>query len=395
MFAFVKLIKFKKYLILKIMYKFVGLRTRVKIALFMVVLALVLATVFLYYIQISGGGNALTEAIEGGESTLTAIGRSHESLTNFVHEEEELTGELLEAARASQDNAKAKLASARHTEDDYVLKMVENYGILFDSSQVMIQGVDNLLAISEDLEKTLNSYWKGEYEVAAEEASSSLQTLTPLVGHFEKWNQSLEDLIYGFIASGHRNRAKQAIVQYRDEMRIYNEYILLLESIINGVDYLETMDSIDELFDQMQHELASQDYSNARTLLEEIFEQLRLLKDPQYQDAASTASQLDPNLLEGAAFSTAQDVKNRLKDLKGIQEFENYLEAVAEFIEASRLFEEGNLEAAEGAINQGLLLLEGGEALTDMEVQKFHTALKEDFSSLRARWQLRDQPEPG
>ncbi len=377
------------------MYKLKGLKTNLKLALFGVVLALVIVAVFLSNILITGGGNALTEAIEGGESTLTAIGRSHESITNFVQDKEELAGELLKAARASQDNARARLTSARHTEDDFVLNMVENYGILFDSSQVMTQGVDNLLAISDDLEKTLNHYRQGEYEEAAEEASVCLQTLTPLVDQFGMWNQSLEDLSYGYLASGHRNRVKQAIGQYRDELRIYDEYILLLESIINGVDYLKAMDSIDELFDQLQHALASEDYEYTQQLLEEILERLQLLRDQQYQNAASTASELDPSLLDGSAFNIAQDVRNRLKDLEGIQEFENYLEAVMEYIEALSLFEEGNLEATEEAINQGLLLLEQGGNLADIDVQRFHTALEEDFSSLSARMQLKDQPEQG
>ena len=380
------------------MYKFKGLKTSLKFALFLAVLALVIAAVFLNNILITGGGNGLTEAIEGGESTLTAIGRSHESLTNFVQDEEELAGELLRTARASQDNARARLASARHTEDDYVLNMVENYGVLFDSSQVMTQGVDNLLAISDDLEKTLNHYRRGEYEEASVEASVCLQTLTPLADHFGIWNQSLEDLNYHYIVSGHRNRVKQAIAQYREEMRIYDEYILLLESIINGVDYLKTMDSIDELFNQLQHAIASKNYETAQQLLEEIFRQLQLLKDPQYQNASSTASKLDPSLLNGTAFNTAQDVRNRLKDLEGIHEFENYLEAVRKYMEALSLFEEGSLEdleAAEKVINQGLSLLGQGENLTDIDVQRFHTALKEDFNSLSARIQLRDQPEPG
>lgn len=378
------------------MYRFKELKISLKFAMFMAVLALVIVALFLSNILITGGGNALTEAIAGGELTLTTIGRSHESLTNFVQDEEELAGELLKTAQFSQDNARARLASARHTEDDFVLNMVENYGILFDSSQVMTQGVDNLLVISDDLEKTLNHYRQGEYEEAAEEASVCLETLNPLVDQFGIWNQSLEDLNYRYVASRQQDRVKQAIVQYRDEMRIYSEYILLLESIINGVDYLKTMDSIDELFDQLQHALASKDYKTAEQLLEEILNQLQLPEDdPQYQNAASTASKLDPSLLDGTAFITAQDVKNRLKDSKGIQEFENYLEAVREYMEASSLFEEERFDEAKDAINQGLFLLGQGESLSDIEVQRFHTALKEDFNSLSARIQLRDQPEPG
>ena len=382
------------------MYKFRGLKNSLKLALFLVVLALVIVAVFLSNILYIGSGNALTEAIEGGESTLTAIGRSHESLTNFMQDKEGLAGELLKAAHASQDNAKARLASAGLTEDNFVLNMVENYGILFDSSQVMTQGVDNLLAISDDLEKTLNHYRQGEYEEAAEEASVCLQNLTPLVDHFGTRNQSLENLNYRYIASGHRNRVKQAIAQYRDEMRIYNEYILLLESILGGDDYLKAMDAINELFDQLQHALAEKDYENAQRLLEEISEQLQLLKDQQYQNAASTASEIDPSLLDGDAFNTAQDVKNQLKDLEGIQGFENYLEGVRGYMEALSSFEQGDLEAAGNAIDQGLSLLGQGESglggnLGDADIQRFYTGLRGAFDSLRSQMQIRGQPDQG
>lgn len=378
------------------MYKVIRLKISLKLVLVLFVLALVITSaVFLNNIRITSGGNALTEAIEGGESTLTAIGRSHESLGHFLQDEKELARELVKAACASQDNAKGRLASARHTEDDIVLNIVENYGILFNSSQVMTQGVDNLLTISDNLEKTLNHYGQGEYEEAAEEASVCLQTLTPLVDHFEKWNQSLENLNYLYMGSDHRNRVKQAIAKYRDEMKIYNEYILLLESVINGIDYLNTMDSIDELFKQMQHALASKNYTEAQRLLEEISKQLKLLKDPQYQNATSSASKLDPSLLNGTAFYTAQDMRNRLRNLERIQEFENYLEAVREYMEALRLLDEENLEAFEEAIDQGLSLLGQGENLADSGVQRFHTALKEEFNSLRMQMQLRGQPEQG
>ena len=373
--------------------KFIGLKTGLKFALFIGVLALVIAAVLLSNISITGGGNSLTEAIEGGESTLTAIGRSHESLTNFVRDEEELAGELLKAAQASQDYAKTKLTSARHTGDDFVINMAENYGILLNSSHVMTQGVDNLLAISDDLEKTLNYYKQGEYEKAAENASVCLQTLTPLVNRFEQRNQSLDGLNYHYLASGHRDRVKHALVQYREEMRIYLAYIFLLESIIEGVDYLETMGNINELFDQLQHALAKEDYEEAQRLLEEISELLQPLKDPQYQNAASTASELDPSLLDGDAFNIAQDVRSQLRDLEGIQGFENYLESLRRYMEALSSLEQGELEAAEEALDQGLSLLGQGENLADADVQRFYTALRGAFNSLRMR--IRGQPDQG
>ena len=377
------------------MHKFIGLKTGLKFASFLGVLVLIIVAVFLSNLRISGERNPLTEAIEGGELSLAAIGRSHESLTHFVKGEEELAGELLKAARGSQEYAKTRLTSARRTDDEFVLNMAENYGILLDSSHVMTQGVDNLLAISDDLENTLNYYRQGAYEEAAEEASVCLQTLTPLADQFELRNQSLDSLNYRFVASGHRDRVSQRLVQYRDEMRIYLEYILLLESIMEGVDYLKEMDTINELFDQLQNALANKDYEIAQRLLEEISEQLQLLKDPQFQNAASTASKLDPNLLDGDAFNIAQDLENQLRDLEGIQGFENYLESVGRYMEALRALERGDLEAAEGAIDQGLSLLGEGENLSDAEVQRFYTALRGAFNSLRTQMQIKGQPDQG
>jgi len=378
------------------MHKFIGLKTGLRaraITLFLGVLALVIATVFLNNIRIGGESNPLTEAIEGGESSLVAIGRSPESLTNFMKDEEESAGELLKAAKASQEHAKAMLTSATRTADEFVLSMAENYGILLESSHVMTQGIDNLLAIREELEKTLNYYRQGAYENASSAASACLQTLNPLVDQFELGNQSLDGVNYHYLASGQRDRVKHAVVEYREEMRIYLEYIFLLESILEGVDYLREMDYTRELFDQLQHALASKDYENAQRLLQEISEQLQLLKDPQHQKVATTASKLDPSLLEGAAFNTAQDVKNQLKDLHGIQGFENYLECVNRYMEALSYFEQGDLEASETAIGQGLTSLGWGEGAADAEVQKFYTALREAFNSLKM--QKRDQPDQG
>ena len=376
-----------------VMHKFIGFKKGLKFALFLGVLALVITAVFLNSLRTSGESNPLTEAIEGGESTLTAIGRSHESLTNFVKDEEELAGELLKAAQVSQEYAKTVLTSARRTDDDFVLNMAENYGILLDSSHVMTQGVDNLLAISDDLDKTLDYYRQGAYEQAAEEASVCLQTLTPLVDEFALWNQTLDNLNYRYVASGHRDRVKHAFVQYRNEMRTYLEYIHLLESITKGVDYLDAMKTINELFDELQHALANEDYDTAQSLLEEISQELQRLKDFQYQDAASTASNLDPSLLDGDAYNTAQDLRNQLRDLEGIQGFENYLESVERYMQALDSFEQGDLEAAEEAIAQALSLLEQGENLADPEIQRYYTALRGALNSLTM--QIRGQPDQG
>ena len=394
----IKLIKFYNNHILDIMTKFMGLKTGLRaraIALIVGAVALIIAAIFLNSIRISGESNPLTQTIEGGESSLAAIGRSHESFSLArMGGSEEPARQLLKAARISQEHAEAMLTSATRTADEFVINMAENYGMLLDSSHVMTQGVDNLLTISKELEKTLGYYRQKAYLEAAEEASVCLQTLVPLVDPFGLRNQTLDGVNYHYLASGHRDRVKHAVVEYREEMRIYLEYILLLESIIKGVDYLREMGSIRELFDQLQHELASKDYENAQSLLQEILRKLQLLMDQQYQKAANTASELDPSLLTGDAYNVAQDVKNQIKDLQGLQGFESYLDSVMKYMAALGSFEQGDLEGTEGAIDEGLESLgRQGEGAVDPEVQRFYTALRNAFNSLRM--QVRGQPDQG
>jgi len=351
------------------MHKFIGLKTALKLALVLGVLALIITAIFLTSIR-TENGNLLAEAVEGGESTLDAIGRSHESLNSFVINEEEEAEELLKAAQMSQEYANVRLTSSRRTDDDFVFNMVENYWLLLNSSHVMTQGVDNLLVISDDLEETLNYYREGAYEEASEKASVCLQTLTPLVDQFELWNQSLTGINYLYLTSGQKDRVKNAIVQYEDEMGTYFAYIQLLESIAKGVDYLNTMNTINTLFDQLQ-----------------------LLKAPNYQNMASEASELDPNALNGIAFNVAQDLKTQLKDLEGIQGFENYFEGVKKYAEALGYFEQGDTEAAEESIDQALSLLAQGGGQADTHLQKLYSALEEALSSLLMK--IRGQPDQG
>lgn len=366
------------------MRKFIGLKTGLKLILFFGVLALVITSVFLANIR-GEQGNSLTEAIEGGESVLTAIGRSHESLTNFVKDKEEMAADLLTHAKASQEYAEVRLTSSKNSKDTFLLNMIENYWMLLNSSHVMTQGVDNLLTISDDSKETLNYYREGAYEEAAEKASVCLQTLTPLVEQFEPWNHTLDGVDYSYLVSGQKDRVKNAIGQYKDEMRIYLAYISLLESIEKGVDYLNVMDNVNNLFDQLQHAIANQDYASVPELLQQISNQLQLLKGSNYQNAASAASKIDPSLLDGSAFNTAQDLKNLLKDLEGIQGFENYLESVAKYAEALNYVDQGDLQAAEEAIEQGTSLLGQGQTLSDLYVQKYYTALENAFNTLKMR----------
>jgi hypothetical protein len=366
------------------MRKFIGLRTGLKLMLFFGVLALIITSVFLANIR-GEKGNSLTEAIEGGESVLTAIGRSHESLTNFVKDEEEMAADLLTHAKASQEYAEVRLTSSKNSKDTFLLNMIENYLMLLNSSHVMTQGVDNLLTVSDDAKETLNYYREGAYEEAAEKASVCLQTLTPLVEQFEPWNHTLDGVDYSYLISGQKDRVKNAIGQYKDEMRVYLAYINLLESIEKGVDYLNVMDNVNNLFGQLQHAIANQDYASVPELLQQISNQLQLLKGSNYQNAASAASKIDPSLLDGSAFNNAQDLKNLLKDLEGIQEFENYLESVAKYAEALNYVDQGDFEAAEEAIEQGTSLLGQGQKLSDLYVQKYYTALENAFNTLKMR----------
>jgi hypothetical protein len=366
------------------MRKFIGLKTGLKLILFFGVLALIITSVFLANIR-GEKGNSLTEAIEGGESVLTAIGRSHESLTNFVKDKEEMAADLLTHAKASQEYAEVRLTSSKNSKDTFLLNMIENYLMLLNSSHVMTQGVDNLLTVSDDAKETLNYYREGAYEEAAEKASICLQTLTPLVEQFEPWNHTLDGVDYSYLVSGQKDRVKNAIGQYKDEMRIYLAYINLLESIEKGIDYLNVMDNVNNLFGQLQHAIANQDYASVPELLQQISNQLQLLKGSNYQNAASAASKIDPSLLDGSAFNNAQDLKNLLRDLEGIQGFENYLESVAKYAEALNYVDQGDFEAAEEAIEQGTSLLGQGQKLSDLYVQKYYTALENAFNTLKMR----------
>jgi tetratricopeptide (TPR) repeat protein len=363
------------------------------LAIVLCALIIIVAVVVINSNLNSGRGSSLDDIIAGGESTFTAIGRNHESLTRFMKNEEELARDVLKTAVASRDHARVKFTSARNTDDDFVLNMAENYEFLLQGSDVMTEGVDNLLYVSEDLEEALGFFRKGAYAEAAEKALVCWQTLSPLVGQFDLTNQSLDGVNYHYIASGHRDRARFATVQYRDEMRVYFEYVSLLESIMEGVDYLNAMDMMNDLFDQLQHALATGNYENAQSLLQEISNQLQLLKDPQYQGAAATASGLDPSLFDGAAFNIAQDLQNQLKDLEGIEEFENYLESLMKYMEALNYYEQGDIEAAEEAIDEGLFLSGQGEDSANTEVQRYFNALQSAFNSLRM--QIRGQPLPG
>jgi hypothetical protein len=342
----------------------------------------------------AGEQNSLNEAVEGGELALTAVGRSYESLTHFVQKNQSQAEELLKAARVSTDNAERKLSSAGRTRDVFTIRMVSNYKIISGASEVMSQGVDNLLAINGKLRNALTFYSQGEYVNSAEQASQALDVLTPFLTDLAEWNSSLMGLNYNSIASGHRDRVKVAVGQYQSEREIYLQYVLLLKSLLEGKDYLETREVIDEKLRQLQSAIANEDYTTAQKLLQEINDLLQTLKDPRFDDATETASQLEPELLEGTAFDAAQDLKTRLKDLAGIQQFETYLQGLEKYVTSSIFLAQGEPTAAEQAANEGIGILGPGQPyLGDPELQRLYEGLEQAFSSLLMR--IKGQPDLG
>jgi len=337
--------------------------------------------------------NPLTDAIESGESTLKAVDRNHESMVKFASELTAEAEELLKTAQTSQEQAKVGLTYARHTDDEFVLNMAQNYGFLLESSQVMNQGVECLLAVNDNLQKALNYYSQRSYSSAADSASICLQSLEPLVGNFEVGNQSIERINYRYLASGHKDQVKYAVLEYKDAMSIYLQYIELLNTLKQGAAYMKKADEIDNLFNQMQNNLANNAYENARQLLDELSRQLEGLKSPDFQNAASLASQLNPSLLNGLAHNTAEDLKNQLKDLKGIDSFENYLKAVEKYREASMYLANGETTKAEETTNQALAMLAQSEGQPGQgsDTSRYSEALEFALNSLKM--QIRGQPD--
>ncbi len=378
------------------MSKIRGLRANLKLLIPLTIASLLIIAIFLSN-PMSSSPDPLSLGVEGGQYTLTSIGRNNESMTHFVEDREQETRDVLKAALVSLESGRTKLTAAGNTDDEYVLRMVESYQILVQASEVMAKGVENLLSISDDLESAFNHYWRKEYEKASQKASVCLQTLTSLMSDFEKWNQTLDDLNYQYIASGHREQTEQAVKQYRSAIETYLQYILLLRSLLEGVDYLEMRWLIDEYLKQLQSAIARGDHEAAQELLEEISKILQSLKDQNYQNATATASQLDPNALNGEASERAQDLKTRLKSKEGIDDFERYLESLDKYLEALGYLEQGNLQSAEQAVSEGLSILGQGPGIGlgqgDSELQNLYQGLAEAFNSLLMR--IKGQPDQG
>jgi len=335
----------------------------------------------------------LTDAIESGESTLRAVDRSHESMVRFAKELIEEAKELLKTAQISQEQARVSLTNAKHTDDEFVLNMAQNYEFLLESSQTMDQGVERLLAINEELQKALNYYQQRSYVSAADSASICLQSLEPLINNFAVRNRTLENINYLYLASGHRDQVKYAVIEYEDAMAIYLQYVQLLKSLKEGAAYMQKTDEINNLFNQMQNDMANSAYQNAKQQLDELSRELEDLKNPQFQSAASLASQLDPSLLNGLAHNTAEDLKNQLKDLTGLDKFENYLKSVEKYRQASVYLANGQMKEAGEATDQALALLAQSEGQSGggSDVDRYSEALEFALNSLKM--QIKGQPD--
>lgn len=370
---------------------------KAKFALVVTVLVLIVVVLLLSGIDFNAVRNPLTDAIESGESTLTAIDRNHQSITDFTKDQQDEAKVLLKTAQMSQEQANTSLTYARRTKDEFVLSMAQNYALLLGSSEVMNQGADHLLTVNDYLQKTLDDYWQGSYKAASDNASMCLQTLEPFSDQFEQSNQTLEEINYRYLASGKKDQVKYAVAEFQDAMAIYLEYVQLLRTIKEGTAYLQEATKTNDLLDKLQHALANNKNQDAQQLLNELSKQLEQLKDPRFQSAASLASEIDPNLLNGPVQDMANDLKNQLKDAQDIQRFENYLNSVEKFNQASTYLANGEKDKAQQAADQGLAMLAQGEggssgAKTD-DVQRYSKALEFALNSLEM--QIRGQPDQG
>ena len=336
----------------------------------------------------------LNTIVEGGDLTLTSISRNYESVTQFVNHNETQAKQLLEVAQVALENAELKLNSAKKSRDDYMLGMVSNYGKVIQASHTMAQGVDNLLAVSQNLTAALDYYSKKDYEKAAQEASYCLETLTPLLSEFVASNATLNSVDYSYIPSGQRDRLTLGVKQFTNETEIYVQYLLILRSLVEGKDYLQMNELLEEYLRELQDAISKNDYESAQNLLEEISKLLQSLKDTKYQNITDTASQLDPNKLNGTDSDFSQDLRDKLKGQEQISVFETYLQGLEKYLNALSLFKQGDKTGAEQEIDMGLGILGLGPSPGDnAELQSLYAGLIEAFNSLREH--MRSEPGPG
>ncbi len=372
------------------------LRSNLRVLGLISLTALLVASIFIL-MPGEASKNPLNDALSGGSHALTSLGRSYDSIISYSQMDLEKTRELLQAARASLDQARARLRSAGHTEDEYVLNLIKNYDVLSQSSDAVAQGTENLLEADIHISAALDHYSQNRFEEASKEAVQGLQILTPLIEDLDETRIDLTDLNYQYIPAGQRVEVDQATERYDEAVEIYKQYIHLLESLMLSPQSLETRQELDELFRQLQSAMAQGDYEKAQSLLQMIQTMVENLKTPQHQQAAQAASQLDPSLLQGEASQAARDLKSRLKTNPQLDMLESYLEALQKYMEASELFQQGDVEGAMKAMNEGMEALgEGmasGQGANDPEIERLYTGLTEAFASLEM--EMRGEPQKG
>jgi cob(I)alamin adenosyltransferase len=367
------------------------LKTSQKILIIFLVV-IIIASVALLSTQFEASHDALNEAVEGGELTITSVGRNHESLTSFIRNNNTEASQLLDAARTALETAEAKFNSAVRTDDDYVRNMVSNYKFLAEASDTMTKGVDNLLVVSANLTDAIVCYTQQDFENASKQAVYCLSILEPLQGRFEKSDTDLSDIDVTYIPSGQRDRLAHGVDQYQNEMAVYNQVILLLRSIIEGKAYSQMNAQLEESMRQLQNAIVDQDFQGAQSILQNMTDMLESLRGQGYQIAADLASQLNPNQLGEESSNIAKELQDRLRDLEGLDAFQTYLQSLEKYLEALELFNQGKLDEAENAVNQGLTILGSGENL-DQELQGMYQGLTSAFSSLQMR--IKGQPDQG
>lgn len=366
------------------------LRATRKILIIPLVGALVVAALF-FGTQIGGSDDLLSQAVEGGELTLTSVNRNYESITQFTKNNETQARQLLEAARAALESAATKLNTAGRSTDLYVLRMRDNYARMAKASDTMAQGMDSLLFVSRNLTDAIFYYAQKDFEKASEQASYCIEVLAPLLSDYIASDEALSGIDRLYVAPARQDQLTLGVNQFKNDSKIYAQYILLLQSIMEGKASLQKNAELEEKMNQLQSAIANGDYQKAEELRQQISDILQSLGGQSYQDAANLAAQLDPNMLGGTSASLAQELRNRLRTREGLQSFENYLQSLEKYLEALSRLQQGDPTGAQQAITEGRGILQGQG--NDEELQGLFTALRDAFNTLEMR--IKGQPDQG
>jgi hypothetical protein len=372
------------------------LKKRQRLLIIPLIGVLIVAAVFLST-RPTGGEDKLDEAVEGGELALTSVGRNYESLASFLKKDEAQSRQLLEAAKAALETARTKLDSAGRTDDEYVHGMLDNYRRLGSASETMSKGMDNLLFISENLTRAIDYYSKGDYDKAAVEAAYCLEVLTPLLGEFDTSNTDLNGITVLYVPSGQKDRLTVRVSQYRNEREIYRQCVLLLQSLMQGQEYLKQNALLEDYLRQLQEAIAKQDYETAQKLRQQMSDLLQSLQSQSFQDAANLASQLDPEKLSGKYSQIAQELQNKLKDMEELDDFQNYLLALQKYLEALQMFSQdpSNTGAIQQLMADALNRAGQGAGSGNGELQGLYDGLKGALNELSTQLFARSPPPPG